>query len=97
MHRHVCALLSTQLTVAQVGDKISAGDMYATVHENRLMEHKVLLPPNVRGNITYIAPAGEYNITENVIEIEFNVRTLPLAPTCLSPAMPLSLHFLALA
>jgi vacuolar-type H+-ATPase catalytic subunit A/Vma1 len=55
----------------QVGSKISAGDVYATVFENSLMDHKILLPPNVRGTVSYIAPAGEYNIEEEVIEIDF--------------------------
>ena len=30
-----------------------------------------MLPPNARGTITYIAPAGEYTIAEDVIEVEF--------------------------
>jgi vacuolar-type H+-ATPase catalytic subunit A/Vma1 len=55
----------------QVGSKISAGDIYAEVFENTLMTHKVMLPPNVRGTVSYIAPAGEYNIEEEVIEIDF--------------------------
>lgn len=55
----------------KVGSKISGGDIYGIVEENTLMTHKVMLPPNVRGTVTYIAPAGEYNITEKVIEVEF--------------------------
>jgi V-type H+-transporting ATPase subunit A len=35
------------------------------------MTHKVMLPPNVRGTVSYIAPAGEYNINDEVIEIDF--------------------------
>lgn len=55
----------------QVGSKISAGDIYGLVTENTLMEHKVMLPPNVRGTVTYIAPEGMYNIEEEVIEVDF--------------------------
>ncbi|KAI8467183.1 MAG: vacuolar ATP synthase, subunit A [Monoraphidium minutum] len=55
----------------KVGDRITAGDIYATVKENTLMDHKVLLPPNARGTITYIAPAGNYTVNDEVIEIEF--------------------------
>ena len=57
--------------VLQVGSKISAGDVYGKVFENTLMDHKVMLPPNVRGTVSYIAPAGEYNIEEEIIEIDF--------------------------
>jgi V-type H+-transporting ATPase subunit A len=33
-----------------------------------------MLPPGARGTISYIAPAGEYTINDEVIEIEFQVR-----------------------
>ena len=56
----------------QVGDKISGGDIYGTVHENSLIEHRMMLPPTARGTVSYIAPAGDYSIDEKVIEVEFN-------------------------
>ena len=55
----------------KVGDRITGGDIYGVVHENTLMEHKVLLPPGARGTISYIAPAGSYSITDKIIEVEF--------------------------
>lgn len=55
----------------QVGERITAGDIYGVVFENSLVEHRIMLPPGARGNITYIAPAGHYNIDEEVIEVEF--------------------------
>lgn len=58
-------------TGSKVGDRITGGDIYATVKENTLMDHKVMLPPNARGTITYIAPAGHYTVNDEVIEIEF--------------------------
>lgn len=58
-------------TKFKVGDRITGGDIYGVVHENSLMDHKVMLPPNARGNISYIAPAGQYSITDKVIELEF--------------------------
>lgn len=30
-----------------------------------------MLPPGARGNVTYIAEAGEYGLTDKVIELEF--------------------------
>lgn len=55
----------------KVGDRITGGDIYGIVHENSLIEHRIMLPPTARGNVTYIAPAGHYNVNEEVIEIEF--------------------------
>ncbi|GMH34065.1 hypothetical protein BSKO_01899 [Bryopsis sp. KO-2023] len=58
-------------TSFKVGDRITGGDIYGLVQENSLLEHRVMLPPNARGVVSYIAPAGEYNIEEKVIEVEF--------------------------
>ncbi len=55
----------------QVGDRVTAGDIYAIVPENTLMTHKVMVPPGARGNITWMADKGQYDISEDVIEIEF--------------------------
>lgn len=33
-----------------------------TVFENSLMEHRVALPPDAMGKITYIAPPGQYSL-----------------------------------
>mmetsp|Transcript_2647 Transcript_2647/g.5850 ORF Transcript_2647/g.5850 Transcript_2647/m.5850 type:complete len:616 (-) Transcript_2647:437-2284(-) len=58
-------------TTFKVGDRITAGDIYGVVFENSLVEHRIMLPPGARGNISYIAPAGHYNINEEVIEVDF--------------------------
>ena len=56
----------------KVGDLISGGDIFGIVPENNLIEHRIMLPPNARGRITYIAPPGEYDLRDKVIELEFN-------------------------
>ena len=45
-----------------MGSHISGGDIYGTIQENSLINHKVALPPRAAGTITYIAPAGEYQL-----------------------------------
>jgi V-type H+-transporting ATPase subunit A len=55
------------------GDIISQGDIFGTVYENSLFsEHSIMVPPRSKGRITYIAPAGEYNIHEEVLELELD-------------------------
>ncbi len=54
-----------------MGDRLTSGDIYANVHENSLLDHRIMVPPGARGNVTYIAPAGEYTITDKVLELEF--------------------------
>lgn len=65
------AMWEFEPTSFNVGDRITGGDIYGIVHENSLMDHKVMLPPNARGNISYIAPAGQYSLEDKVIEIDF--------------------------
>lgn len=55
----------------QVGDRITAGDIYGIVPENSLVEHRIMLPPNAKGTISYIAPAGHYTVEEEIIEVDF--------------------------
>ena len=57
--------------VVKPGDRVSGGDVYATVFENTLLKHHVMLPPETMGKVTYVAPAGDYTVGEKVIELEF--------------------------
>lgn len=53
------------------GDNITAGDIYGAVFENSLLNHRMMLPPGHMGKITYIAPNGNYDVSEKILEIEF--------------------------
>ncbi|KAJ3284132.1 hypothetical protein HDU79_008489 [Rhizoclosmatium sp. JEL0117] len=55
----------------KVGDHVTGGDIYGVVQENSLITHSIMVPPKARGTITYIAPKGTYNLTQTVLETEF--------------------------
>jgi len=55
----------------KVGAHITGGDVFGTVPENIMVTHKVMLPPNARGTVTYIAPPGNYSVNDTVLEVEF--------------------------
>lgn len=55
-----------------VGSHITAGDIYATVDETPLLQHKIMVPPGAMGTVTYMAEEGEYDIDEVVMEAEFD-------------------------
>ena len=47
----------------QVGNHISGGDIFGTVQENTLIEHRLMLSHKPgRGTITFIAEPGDYVI-----------------------------------
>nr|AGO46410.1 vacuolar-type H+-ATPase [Reticulitermes flavipes]WOL54798.1 ATPase [Reticulitermes flavipes] len=56
----------------KIGSHITGGDLYAIVHENTLVKHKLLLPPRAKGTVTYIAPPGNYTVDDVVLETEFD-------------------------
>ncbi|KAH6892316.1 ATP synthase alpha/beta family, nucleotide-binding domain-containing protein [Thelonectria olida] len=57
----------------KVGDHLSGGDVWGSVFENSFISvHKILLPPRARGTITRIASKGEYTVTDNILELEFD-------------------------
>lgn len=55
----------------RVGGHITGGDIYGIVNENSLIKHKIMLPPRNRGTVTYIAPPGNYDTSDVVLELEF--------------------------
>ena len=50
---------------AQVGDKVTGGDIIGTVQETDVVQQKIMIPVGVAGTITYIS-AGEYTVTATV-------------------------------
>uniref|UniRef100_A0A2D4GE42 V-type proton ATPase catalytic subunit A n=1 Tax=Micrurus corallinus TaxID=54390 RepID=A0A2D4GE42_MICCO len=61
----------TPIKNLRVGSHITGGDIYGLVNENSLIKHKIMLPPRNRGTITYIAPPGNYDASDVVLELEF--------------------------
>jgi V/A-type H+-transporting ATPase subunit A len=54
----------------KVGDKVSGGDLLGLVQETELILHKVMVPPNDFGEITWIAPEGDYTIVDPIAELK---------------------------
>jgi len=55
--------------VAKVGDTVTGGDVLGTVPETTLIEHKVMVPPHVSGEITEIK-SGNFTIEEVIAVIK---------------------------
>ncbi|UKK02892.2 vacuolar H+-ATPase, a subunit [Theileria orientalis] len=56
----------------RVGDLITGGDIFGTVYETEIFpNHHIMLPPNLNGRITFMAPAGEYTVEEKLLEIDY--------------------------
>jgi len=49
-------------TNLKVGQQCTGGDIFGTVYENILINHKIMLPPKAMGRVTWIAPPGNYTL-----------------------------------
>ena len=57
---------------AEVGSKISRGSVFGTVQETERVEHRIMVPPAFKGEltITSIAAEGDYKVTDTIAQIE---------------------------
>ncbi len=63
--------------VAKVGDTLSAGDILGTVQESEAVEHRVMVPPNVSGKLTWIH-SGQANIVQPIAKLELDGKEIEL-------------------
>ncbi len=61
-------LWDVHVTVAP-GDKIYGGTIIAEVPETRAILHKSMVPPDVCGTVTKVAPDGKYTISDTIVTI----------------------------
>ena len=54
----------------KVGDEVSAGTILGTVPETQALEHRVMVPPEIFGTLTWVAPQGEYTIVDPIARIK---------------------------
>jgi len=52
----------------KVGDKVSDGLILGTVQETPILEHRIMVPPGIRGTLKELAPDGDYTV-EDVIAV----------------------------
>lgn len=53
-----------------VGEKLISGDVYAEVQETPLIKHKIMVPPNLQGEVIEVLPSGKYNIETVVVKLK---------------------------
>ncbi|WP_297513261.1 ATP synthase subunit A [Thermococcus sp.] len=54
----------------KVGDKVTGGDILGVVPETSIIEHKILVPPWVEGEIVEIAEEGDYTVEEVIAKVK---------------------------
>lgn len=57
-------------TRAMAGEEVHGGEVLGTVQESPLIEHRVLVPPDANGVLTWLAPSGEYSVEEVIARVQ---------------------------
>ncbi|MGD8404672.1 MAG: V-type ATP synthase subunit A [Anaerolineales bacterium] len=52
------------------GDKVSGGTILGIVPETQALEHRVMVPPDVSGKLTWIASKKQYTVDETIARVE---------------------------
>jgi len=53
----------------KVGDNVTGGDILGTVQETKIVEHRIMVPPNKGGKVEWIAEEGDYTLEEPIARI----------------------------
>lgn len=53
----------------KVGDEVKGGAILGVVMETDSFEHRVMLNPDDSGSISWIAPAGDYTVTDTIAKV----------------------------
>lgn len=51
----------------KVGQRLNAGDVYATTPETGIITHKCMVPPNLSGTVKSVKPNGQYRVRETIV------------------------------
>ena len=60
----------------KIGDKLEGGQIYATIPETPIIEHRLMLHPDLSGVVTEVKPDGEYKIFDTVAVIEDDLAVI---------------------
>jgi V/A-type H+/Na+-transporting ATPase subunit A len=54
----------------KVGDEVKGGAILGIAMETETFEHRVMLHPDLSGTVTWVAPDGEYTVTEPIARVK---------------------------
>jgi len=54
----------------KAGDAVSGGAIIGSVPETEALEHYIMVPPDIEGTLTWIAPAKKYTVDETIARVQ---------------------------
>ena len=59
---------------AKAGDNVTAGDIIGTVRETTLVEHRIMVPPGLKGELLSVE-SGAFTVTETIAQVRDGDKT----------------------
>jgi len=56
--------------IVSVGDQLDSGAFFGVVQETEVIEHRLMVPPQISGVVTHVLPSGEYGIETELVCIK---------------------------
>ncbi len=53
----------------KIGESVESGDIIGSVQEKPFLDHKIMVPPNFAGKLSFIATEGDYTIVDEIYKI----------------------------
>ena len=53
----------------RAGSEIGGGAVLGTVQETEALEHRILVPPEMSGELLELAPAGDYDLSDTIVRV----------------------------
>ncbi|MCL4561482.1 MAG: V-type ATP synthase subunit A [Chloroflexi bacterium] len=63
----------------EAGVDVKGGDILGTVQETAALEHRIMVPPNLEGKLTWIAPEKKFTIEEPIARVKKDHREQELS------------------
>lgn len=62
----------------KIGDRLEGGAVFAKLTETPIIEHRCMVPPNLRGTVVSAAADGEYTVEDTIVELDTGRGIVPL-------------------
>lgn len=56
----------------ETGDKLVSGQVVAELNETSIIVHKIMVPPDVSGEVTEVVPDGRYTIDQEIVQLKLD-------------------------
>ncbi|MEE9377824.1 MAG: V-type ATP synthase subunit A [Candidatus Lokiarchaeia archaeon] len=56
----------------RIGSNVSGGDVIGTVQETPVIEHKIMVPPNISGELTFLVDEGKFTIIDEIYRLKIH-------------------------